>query len=57
MKKYDDNEKIEKQNQDFVKVLNEDEKMKSLFLQNYNPGSDATDDDKYVSFVFSMYSE
>lgn len=57
MKKYDENEKVEKQNQDFVKVLGSDEKIRTFFLQNYNPGADAADDEKYISYVFSKYSE
>ena len=57
MKKYDENEKEEKQNQEFVKVLNKDEKIRNFFLQNYNPGADSADDEKYVSYVFSKYSE
>ena len=57
MKKYDENEKEEKQNQEFVTVLNKDEKIRNFFLQNYNPGADSADDEKYVSYVFSKYSE
>ena len=57
MKKYDENEKVEKQNQEFVKVLNNDDKIRNFFLQNYNPGADAADDEKYISYVFSKYSE
>lgn len=57
MKKYDDNEKVEKSNQEFVKVLTNDEKIRNFFLQNYNPGADPADDEKYVSYVFSKYSE
>lgn len=57
MKKYDENEKKEKQNQEFVKVLSNDEKIRNFFLQNYNPGSDQADDERYISYVFSKYSE
>lgn len=57
MKKYDDKEKIEQQNQDFVKVLKSDEKIQKFFLENYNPGSDPADDEKFISFEFSNYSE
>lgn len=57
MKKYDENEKVEKSNEEFVKVLSEDEKIRTFFLQNYNPGADQADDEKYISYVFSKYSE
>ena len=57
MKKYDEKEKIEKQNQDFVKVLKSDDKLQKFFLENYNPGADPADDEKYISFEFSTYSE
>lgn len=57
MKKYDENEKKEKQNEDFVNVLNKDEKIRSFFLQNYNPGMDQADDERFISYEFSKYSE
>ena len=57
MKKYDQQEKVEKQNQEFVKVLKSDEKIRKFFLENYNPGSDPADDERYISFEFSKYSE
>ena len=57
MRQYDEKEKVEKQNQDFVKVLNKDEKIRSFFLQNYNPGIDASDDERFISYEFSKYSE
>lgn len=57
MKKYDQQEKVEKQNQEFVKVLKSDEKIRKFFLENYNPGTDNADDERYISFVFSKYSE
>lgn len=57
MRKYDEKEKVEKQNQDFVKVLKSDEKIQKFFLENYNPGADQADDEKFISFEFSKYSE
>ena len=57
MRKYDENEKKEKQNQEFVTVLSKDEKIRSFFLQNYNPGIDAADDERFISYEFSKYSE
>ena len=57
MKQYDEKEKKEKQNEEFVKVLNKDEKIRSFFLQNYNPGIDQADDERFISYEFSKYSE
>lgn len=57
MKKYDQNEKVEKQNEEFVSVLQKDDKLKSFFLDNYTPGYNEQDDQKFVSYTFSKYSE
>ena len=38
MKKYDETEKAEKQNEDFVKVLKGNDKLLSFFIENYSPG-------------------
>lgn len=53
MKRYDDSEKVEKQNEEFVKVLNKDEKIRNFFIQNYSPGNDPSDDEKFISYTFS----
>ena len=57
MSKYDTNEKNVKQNEDFVKVLKKDDKLLSFFIENYQPGADPSDDEKYVSYEFSKFSE
>ena len=38
MKKYDQTEKVEQQNEEFISVLKKDDKLKSFFLDNYTPG-------------------
>ena len=57
MKKYDTEEKNTKQNEDFVKVLKKDDKLLNFFIENYQPGADASDDEKYISYEFSKFSE
>ena len=57
MKKYDEKEKAEKQKEDFVKVLKGNDKLLSFFIENYSPGSDAADDEKFISYEFSKFSE
>lgn len=57
MKKYDQKEKAEKQNEDFVQVLKKDSKLLNFFIQNYQPGADTADDEKYISYEFSKFSE
>lgn len=57
MKRYDETEKKEKQNEEFVKVLKKDDKLKNFFLQNYVPGTDPADDEKFIAFSFSQFSE
>lgn len=44
MKKYDQTEKIEKDNEEFVNVLKKDEKLLNFFVENYSPGTDYNDD-------------
>ena len=53
MKRYDETEKKEKQDEEFVKVLQKDEKLKNFFISNYSPGTDAADDEKFISYAFS----
>ena len=57
MKKYDETEKAEKQNEDFVKVLKGNDKLLSFFIENYSPGQDLADDEKFISYEFSKFSE
>ena len=57
MSKYDTQEKDQKQNEEFVNLLQKDEKLRRFFEDNYQPGADATDDEKFVSFEFSKFSE
>lgn len=57
MKRYDDTEKKTKQNEEFVNVLKKDDKLKNFFLENYVPGTDAADDEKFIAFSFSQFSE
>ena len=57
MKKYDETEKAEKQNEDFVKVLKGNDKLLSFFIENYSPGQDQADDEKFISYEFSKFSE
>uniref|UniRef100_A0A7S3CKD3 Uncharacterized protein n=1 Tax=Strombidium rassoulzadegani TaxID=1082188 RepID=A0A7S3CKD3_9SPIT len=57
MKKYDQKEKAEKQNEEFVKVLKKDDKLLNFFIENYQPGADQADDEKYISYEFSKFSE
>ena len=57
MKKYDLQEKNQKQNEDFVQVLKKDEKLLNFFIENYQPGTNQIDDEKYVSYEFSKFSE
>lgn len=57
MKKYDNQEKTSQQNEDFVKVLKKDEKLLNFFIENYQPGADPSDDEKYISYEFSKFSE
>lgn len=57
MKAYDNKEKSEKQNEEFVKVLKKDDKLLNFFIENYQPGADAQDDEKFLSYEFSKFSE
>ena len=57
MKKYDTQEKNVKQNEDFVTVLKKDDKLLNFFIENYQPGADPSDDEKYISYEFSKFSE
>ena len=57
MKKYDQVEKTQNENEEFVNVLKKDEKLLNFFVENYSPGNDYNDDQKYISYVFSKYSE
>ena len=57
MKRYDTEEKNVKQNEDFVKVLKKDDKLLNFFIENYQPGADPSDDEKYISYEFSKFSE
>ena len=57
MKKYDTEEKNTQQNEDFVKVLKKDDKLLNFFIENYQPGADVSDDEKYISYEFSKFSE
>lgn len=57
MKKYDETEKAEKQNEEFVKVLKKDNKLLTFFIENYSPGTDANDDTKFISYEFSKFCE
>lgn len=57
MKQYDSKEKNEKQNEEFVKVLKKDDKLLNFFIENYQPGADAQDDEKFISYEFSKFSE
>ena len=40
-----------------MKVLKKDDKLLKFFIENYQPGVDANDDEKYISFEFSKFSE
>ena len=57
MKQYDIKEKAEKQNEEFVKVLKKDDKLLNFFIENYQPGADQQDDEKFISYEFSKFSE
>ena len=57
MKQYDDKEKKLKENEEFITVLKKDDHLSTFFLENYTPGSDNADDEKFISYVFSKYSE
>ena len=57
MKAYDTKEKATTENEDFVKVLKKDDKLLNFFIENYQPGADASDDEKYISYEFSKFSE
>ena len=57
MEKYDTNEKKEQSNEDFIDLLKTDDKVLTFFIQNYAPGVDASDDDKFLAYEFSKYSE
>jgi hypothetical protein len=37
--------------------LKSDTKLKNFFIQNYTPGADTADDEKFISFEFSKFSE
>ena len=57
MKKYDQKEKIENDNEEFINVLKKDEKLRNFFVENYTPGFNEADDNKFVSYEFSKFSE
>lgn len=38
-------------------MLKSDEKIRKFFLENYNPGTDKADDDRFISFEFTKYCE
>ena len=38
MNQYDAKEKVEKQNEEFIKVLKGNDKLLSFFIENYSPG-------------------
>ena len=57
MAKYDNDEKKEQQNVEFINVLKQDDKILNYFIANYNPGLDEADDEKYIAYEFSKFSE
>lgn len=57
MKKYDHQENIEKQNEEFVTTMKQDDKLRSFFVENYTPGFNDQDDQKFISYEFSKFSE
>ena len=57
MAKYDKQEKRQEANEEFIDVLKTDDKLLNFFVQNYNPGNDPNDDEKFVSYEFSKFSE
>ena len=57
MDKYDKQDDNEKQNQQFVNLLQNDNKLRQFFEDNYAPGADSADDEKFISYVFSQYAE
>ena len=57
MDKYDSDEKKKQSNEDFIELLKTDDKVLTFFIQNYSPGLDASDDDKFLAYEFSKYSE
>ena len=38
-------------------MLKKDEKLLHFFIENYQPGADLADDEKYLSYEFSKFSE
>ena len=57
MKRYDDKENKIKKNEEFVKVLKKDDRVGNFFVQDYTPGTDKQDDEKFISYEFSKFSE
>ena len=57
MDKYDSNEKKKQADEEFINVLKTDDKLLNFFVENYNPGADKMDDEKFVSYEFSKFSE
>tara|TARA_B110000503_G_C6941001_1_gene326928 strand:+ start:255 stop:608 length:354 start_codon:yes stop_codon:yes gene_type:complete len=57
MKKYDQKENVEKQNEEFVTTMKHDDKLRSFFVENYTPGFNDQDDQKFISYEFSKFSE
>tara|TARA_B110001450_G_C17476701_1_gene422487 strand:- start:364 stop:537 length:174 start_codon:yes stop_codon:yes gene_type:complete len=57
MEDYDKKEQKQKQDEEFINVLKTDDKMLNFFVENYNPFADKADDEKFISYEFSKYSE
>ena len=57
MAKYESDEKKQKADEEFIKVLKTDDKLLNFFVENYNPGADKMDDEKFVTYEFSKFSE
>ena len=57
MEDYDKKEKKQQQDEEFINVLKSDDKMLNFFVENYNPFADKADDEKFISYEFSKYSE
>ncbi len=57
MEDYDKKEVKQKQDEEFINVLKTDDKMLNFFVENYAPFADKADDEKFISYEFSKFSE